>query len=103
MKVMTEETFGPVVGVAPFTRAEDAIALANDTRYGLAAYVFSDDLRRGWLTAEALEAGSVWVNDIHRSLAEVPFGGKKQSGLGREKSRHGLDEYLDFKTIYLGM
>jgi succinate-semialdehyde dehydrogenase/glutarate-semialdehyde dehydrogenase len=103
MRVMTEETFGPVVGIAPYEDLDEAVALANDSVYGLAGYVFGDDLRRAWRTAERLEAGSVWVNDIHRSLAQVPFGGMKRSGLGREKSRHGLDEYLEFKTIYLGM
>lgn len=99
MKVMTEETFGPVVDIASFQTLPEAIELANDSRYGLAAHVFSRDLR----TAEELEAGSVWVNDIHRSLHSVPFGGMKQSGLGREKSRHGLDEYLEHKTVYLGL
>jgi succinate-semialdehyde dehydrogenase/glutarate-semialdehyde dehydrogenase len=101
MRVMVEETFGPVVGIAPFDTLEEAIALANDSRYGLAAYVFSRDLGRAWRTADELQAGSVWVNDIHRSLHSVPFGGVKQSGLGREKSRHGLDAYLEFKTTYL--
>ncbi|CAA9522256.1 MAG: Aldehyde dehydrogenase [uncultured Thermoleophilia bacterium] len=103
MLVMTEETFGPVVGVGSFADDTEALAKANDTPYGLAAYVFSDDLRRAWRAAEELEAGSVWVNNIHRSLAQVPFGGMKQSGLGREKSKHGLDEYVELKTIYLGM
>ena len=103
MRIMTEETFGPVVGVAPFEDGDEAIERANDTRYGLAAYVFSADLRRAWLAAEELEAGSVWVNNIHRSSAHVPFGGMKQSGLGREKSAHGLDEYTELKTIYLGL
>jgi succinate-semialdehyde dehydrogenase/glutarate-semialdehyde dehydrogenase len=103
MRVMTEETFGPVVGVAPFEDGDEAIERANDTTYGLAAYVFSADLRRAWLAAEELEAGSVWVNNIHRSSAHVPFGGMKQSGLGREKSAHGLDEYTELKTIYLGL
>jgi succinate-semialdehyde dehydrogenase/glutarate-semialdehyde dehydrogenase len=103
MRIMTEETFGPVVGVAPFDSIDDAVAMANDSRYGLAGYVFSADLREAWRVAEELEAGSVWVNEIHRSLHSVPFGGVKQSGLGREKSRYGLDEYLEFKTIYLGL
>jgi succinate-semialdehyde dehydrogenase/glutarate-semialdehyde dehydrogenase len=103
MAIMTEETFGPVVGIAAFATLDGAIGQANDTRYGLAAYVFSADLRVAWRTAEELEAGSVWVNDIHRSLHSVPFGGMKQSGLGREKSRHGLDEYLEHKTMYLGL
>lgn len=103
MRVMVEETFGPVVGIAPFDALDEAIALANDSRYGLAAYVFSADLGTAWRTADALEAGSVWVNDIHRSLHSVPFGGVKQSGLGREKSRHGLDAYLELKTTYLAL
>jgi succinate-semialdehyde dehydrogenase/glutarate-semialdehyde dehydrogenase len=103
MKIMTEETFGPVVGMAPFASLAEAVQSANDSRYGLAAYVFSRDLRTAWRTAEELEAGSVWVNEIHRSLHSVPFGGVKQSGLGREKSRHGLDEYLEYKTVYLGL
>jgi succinate-semialdehyde dehydrogenase/glutarate-semialdehyde dehydrogenase len=103
MKVMTDETFGPVVGIAPFGTVDQAVQQANDSRYGLAAYVFSADLRQAWRAAEELEAGSVWVNDIHRSLHSVPFGGMKQSGLGREKSRHGLDEYLEHKTLYLGL
>jgi succinate-semialdehyde dehydrogenase/glutarate-semialdehyde dehydrogenase len=103
MKIVTEETFGPVVGVAPFAGVEQAVELANDTRYGLPAHVFGQDLRRAWRAAEQLEAGSVWVNNIHRSYNQVPFGGLKQSGLGREKSRHGLDEYLEYKTIYLSL
>jgi succinate-semialdehyde dehydrogenase/glutarate-semialdehyde dehydrogenase len=103
MKIMTEETFGPVVGIMAFSDPADAVTWANDTTYGLAAYVFSRDLRRAWRTAEELEAGSVWVNDIHRSYNMVPFGGVKQSGLGREKSRHGLGEYLEHKTIYLAL
>jgi succinate-semialdehyde dehydrogenase/glutarate-semialdehyde dehydrogenase len=101
MKIMTEETFGPVVGIMPFDELPEAIERANDSPYGLAGYVFSRDLAVALRTAEALEAGSVWVNDIHRSYNFVPFGGYKESGLGREKSRHGLDEYLELKTIYL--
>jgi succinate-semialdehyde dehydrogenase/glutarate-semialdehyde dehydrogenase len=103
MKIMTQETFGPVVGMGPFRSLAEAVQSANDSRYGLAAYVFSGDLRTAWRTAEELEVGSVWVNEIHRSLHSVPFGGVKQSGLGREKSRHGLDEYLEYKTVYLGL
>lgn len=101
MQIMTQETFGPVVGIMPFTSLQDALALANDSEYGLAAYVFSRDVGTAWRAAEQLEAGSVWVNNIHRSYNLVPFGGYKQSGLGREKSRHALDEYMEFKTIYL--
>jgi succinate-semialdehyde dehydrogenase/glutarate-semialdehyde dehydrogenase len=103
MKVMTEETFGPVVGVMPFDELPAAIELANDSPYGLAGYVFSRDLATALRASEELEAGSVWVNDIHRSYNLVPFGGYKESGLGREKSHHGLDEYLELKTIYLAL
>ena len=99
----TEETFGPAVGLMPIGTLDEAIAHANDTPYGLAAFVFSRDLATALRAAERCEAGSVWVNDIHRSYDQVPFGGYKQSGLGREKSRHGLDEYLEPKTIYLSL
>ena len=102
MQIMTEETFGPVVGIAPFESLEDALEKANDTRYGLAAYIFTKDIGIGLRAAEELEAGSVWVNNIQRSYNMVPFGGYKESGLGREKSAYGLEAYLELKTIYLG-
>lgn len=101
MLLMTEETFGPVLGVMPFDEPDEAITLANDTPYGLAAYVFAGDVGAGLRLAEALDAGSVWVNNIRRSYHNVPFGGMKQSGLGREKSQHGLEAYTELKTIYL--
>jgi succinate-semialdehyde dehydrogenase/glutarate-semialdehyde dehydrogenase len=101
MKIMTEETFGPVVGVMPFKTNEEAILLANDSEYGLAAYVFSEQLGTGLRMAEELEAGSVWINNIHRSYHDVPFGGVKQSGIGREKGRYGIEAYTELKTIYL--
>lgn len=101
MAVMTEETFGPVLGVAPVDSAAEALALANASRYGLAGFVFSGDLARGLTLVEGLEAGSVWLNDIHRSSHYVPFGGMKESGLGREKGRYGVESYLEYKTMYL--
>lgn len=101
MLVMTEETFGPVLGVMPIDSPAQALELANDTDYGLAGFVFSGHLGRGLALAERIEAGSVWVNDIHRSLHGAPFGGMKQSGIGREKGRYGVESYLDYKTIYL--
>ncbi|MYM57551.1 aldehyde dehydrogenase family protein [Thalassovita mangrovi] len=101
MAVMTEETFGPVLGIAPVDSAAEALALANASRYGLAGFVFSGDLARGLTLAEGLEAGSVWLNDIHRSSHYVPFGGMKESGLGREKGRYGVESYLEYKTMYL--
>jgi succinate-semialdehyde dehydrogenase / glutarate-semialdehyde dehydrogenase len=101
MKIMTEETFGPVVGIMPFSDLETALNLANDSEYGLAAYVFSQQLGTGLRLAEQLEAGSVWVNNIHRSHHNVPFGGMKQSGIGREKGHFGVEDYTELKTIYL--
>jgi succinate-semialdehyde dehydrogenase/glutarate-semialdehyde dehydrogenase len=101
MQIMTEETFGPVLGIMPFSTNEEAIQAANDSPYGLAAYVFSQQLGTGLRIAEQLEAGSVWVNNIHRSYQDVPFGGMKQSGIGREKGRYGLEDYTELKTIYL--
>lgn len=101
MKIMTEETFGPVIGVMPFDTNDEATALANDSEYGLAAYVFSENLGTALRIAEAFEAGSVWINNIHRSYHDVPFGGVKQSGMGREKGRYGIEAYTELKTIYL--
>lgn len=103
MLVMTEETFGPVLGVMKVDTLEEAIGYANDTRYGLAAYIFTRNLGDAVRAAGQLETGSVWVNNIHRSYNEAPFGGFKESGLGREKSHYGLDEYLELKTIYLSL
>lgn len=101
MKIMTEETFGPVLGVMPVDGPQEALRLANATDYGLAGFVFSDHVGRGLALAERINAGSVWVNDIHRSHHSAPFGGVKQSGLGREKGRWGVESYLEYKTIYL--
>ena len=101
MAILREETFGPVLGVAPFDSREAALAEANATRFGLAAFVFTADLRVGLSFAERLEAGSVWVNDIQRSSHRAPFGGVKDSGMGREKGRYGVEDYLEYKTIYL--
>lgn len=101
MLVLTEETFGPVLGICPVDSAFDALAHANASRYGLAGFVFSRDLAKGLTLCEGFEAGSVWLNDIHRSSHYVPFGGMKESGLGREKGRYGVESYLEYKTMYL--
>jgi len=98
---MNEETFGPVLGVAPFDDREEAVHRANSTIYGLAGFVFSRDLATALTMAERLEVGSVWVNDIQRSNQRTPFGGMKESGIGREKGRYGVEAYLEYKTIYL--
>jgi succinate-semialdehyde dehydrogenase / glutarate-semialdehyde dehydrogenase len=101
MQIMTEETFGPVLGIMPIDSPAQALALANDTIYGLAGFVFSASFGRGLALAERINAGSVWVNDIHRSNHAAPFGGMKQSGVGREKGRYGVESYLEYKTVYL--
>ena len=98
-KITYEETFGPVAPVYKFSSEEEVIKMANDTPYGLASYFFSRDIGRIWRVAEALEYGMVGVNTGLTSKAEIPFGGVKESGLGREGSRFGLDEYLEIKYI----
>ncbi len=102
MMVAHEETFGPVAAVFRFTDEADAIAQANDTEFGLSAYFYSRDVVRVWRVAEALESGIVGVNTGLISNEVAPFGGVKQSGLGREGSVHGIDEYLEMKYICMG-
>ncbi len=99
--IMREEVFGPVVLVQPFENEDQAVDLANATPYGLAAYLFSENLGNALEWASRLECGSVWINGIHQAFPEAPFGGMKESGLGREKSRFGIEEYTELKTIYL--
>jgi succinate-semialdehyde dehydrogenase / glutarate-semialdehyde dehydrogenase len=101
MDVMQHETFGPVLAVQRVDSDAEALQLANDSETGLAAFVFTRDLARGLTLCQRLEAGSVWLNDIARSSQRAPFGGMKQSGLGREKSRMGIEAYLETKTVYL--
>ncbi|MQX54882.1 NAD-dependent succinate-semialdehyde dehydrogenase [Alcanivorax sediminis] len=97
-----EETFGPLAAVISFKSEEDAIRIANDTPYGLAAYFYSDNIHRCWRVAEALESGMVGVNEGIISNAAAPFGGVKESGLGREGSHQGMDEYLEEKYLCMG-
>jgi len=98
MTIAQEEIFGPVLVIEPYDTEEDAIKIANDTRYGLAAYVVSTDETRARRVASRLRAGSVWINGAAPELG-APFGGYKQSGNGREWGKHGLAEYLEVKTI----
>jgi succinate-semialdehyde dehydrogenase / glutarate-semialdehyde dehydrogenase len=102
MAFANEETFGPLAPIFKFDTEEEVIAKANDTPFGLAAYFYARDLGRVFRVAEALEAGIVAVNSGVASNELAPFGGVKQSGLGREGSHHGLDEYLETKYVYLG-
>lgn len=99
MMVTREETFGPVAPLFRFKTEEEAIAMANDTEFGLAAFFFSRDIGRVWRVAEALEAGLVGVNAGVISTVEAPFGGFKESGVGREGSKYGIDDYIETKYV----
>jgi succinate-semialdehyde dehydrogenase/glutarate-semialdehyde dehydrogenase len=102
MKIMHEETFGPVAAVMRFTSEQEVIAAANDTDFGLASYFYSRDIGRVWRVAEQLEYGMVGINTGLISNEVGPFGGVKQSGLGREGSKYGIDEYLELKYLCMG-
>ncbi|MPY74295.1 MAG: NADP-dependent succinate-semialdehyde dehydrogenase [Alphaproteobacteria bacterium] len=99
MAVAREETFGPVAPLFRFKSEEDAVALANDTEFGLASFFFSRDIGRIWRVAEALESGLVGVNAGVISTVEAPFGGFKESGVGREGSKYGIDDYVQIKYV----
>jgi succinate-semialdehyde dehydrogenase/glutarate-semialdehyde dehydrogenase len=102
MKVAREETFGPVAPLFRFDTEEEAVRMANDTEFGLAAYFYTRDLARSWRVQEALEYGIVGVNTGIFSTEVAPFGGVKESGLGREGSRHGIDDYTELKYVCVG-
>ncbi len=102
MAVAREETFGPVAPLFRFSTEEEAIAMANDTEFGLACYFYARDVGRIWRVAEALEYGIVGINEGIISTELAPFGGVKESGIGREGSHHGMDEYTEFKYMLMG-
>ncbi len=102
MAMSREETFGPVAGLNRFASEEDAVAIANDTPYGLAAYFYSRDVGRIWRVAEALEYGILGINTGFISTEVAPFGGMKESGIGREGSKYGIEEWLELKYLALG-
>ncbi|CAM4208949.1 NAD-dependent succinate-semialdehyde dehydrogenase [Vibrio agarivorans] len=102
MPVARNEIFGPVSPIITFDSEEDAIEIANDTEYGLAAYFYSRDIGRIWRVGESLEYGMVGINDSAISNVSAPFGGVKQSGFGREGSKYGLDEYMEIKYLCMG-
>jgi len=102
MAIAVEETFGPVAPLFRFETEAEVIAAANATEFGLVSYVYTRDHARVWRVSEGLDNGMVGVNTGLVSTAEAPFGGVKLSGLGREGSRHGLDDYLEIKYICMG-
>ncbi|WP_263261917.1 aldehyde dehydrogenase [Pseudomonas sp. RIT-PI-S] len=101
MRIAKEEIFGPVLSVITFDTAEEAVAIANDTPYGLAAGVWTSDISKAHNTARALRAGSVWVNQYDGGDMTAPFGGFKQSGNGRDKSLHAFDKYTELKATWI--
>ena len=103
MSIYREETFGPVAAIIPFDDTDDVVAMANDSEYGLVAYLYSNDHRRVQRVSAALEYGMVAVNTPKITGAPIPFGGVKQSGLGREGSRHGLEEYTELKYVCMAV
>ncbi len=102
MTIAREEIFGPVLSVIPFDDEDDAIAIANDSPYGLAAGVWTEDVRRMLRVSEALEVGTVWVNTYRAVSFMAPFGGRGASGFGRENGLRAIDEFLETKTVWIG-
>ena len=102
MRITREEIFGPVAALCRFRDEDEAVRIANDTEYGLAAYFYTRDIGRVWRVSEALEYGMVGVNSATIGSEAAPFGGIKQSGIGREGSKYGIDEYLEIKYLCMG-
>jgi acyl-CoA reductase-like NAD-dependent aldehyde dehydrogenase len=103
MRIAREEIFGPVMQIFKFNTMEEVVRRANDSEYGLAASVFTSDLDKAMVMSQALQAGTVWINCFNITDAQVPFGGYKQSGFGREMGEYGLQQYSEVKTVTIHM
>jgi acyl-CoA reductase-like NAD-dependent aldehyde dehydrogenase len=101
--IAREEIFGPVMSVITFSKIEDVVAMANDNEYGLAAAVWTRDIKKAMRTAQAIRAGIVWINDTQPAPTEMPWGGYKQSGVGRELGKDGVEDFLERKSVYLNL
>jgi succinate-semialdehyde dehydrogenase / glutarate-semialdehyde dehydrogenase len=103
MRIYREETFGPIAPVIVFDDEDSAVDMANDTTFGLASYLYTRDISRALRVAERLNFGIIGINDINPTSAAVPFGGIKESGVGREGAREGINEYLDQKVVGIAL
>jgi len=103
IRIAREEIFGPVMTVIPFDSVEEVVAAANDNQFGLAAAIWTKDIKKAFRTAKALRSGTVWINDTQPAPAEAPWGGMKQSGIGRELGPWSLDDYLELKHIWVNL
>jgi len=103
MACLNQENFGPVLSLYRFQDDDEAIRVANDSEYGLAAYFFTKDMARSWMVSERLEYGMVGCNDVAVTSVVAPFGGWKQSGLGSEHSKYGIDEFLQKKAVFVSL
>jgi aldehyde dehydrogenase (NAD+) len=101
MRIAQEEVFGPVLSIIPFETEEQAIEIANDTRYGLAAGIWSQNVARVMRVSRAVRAGTVWVNTYRAVACQAPFGGFKESGFGRERGEHALAEFTSYKNVMI--
>ena len=101
MRIAREEIFGPVMSVLAFSDEEEVVARANDTEFGLSAGIFTRDLPRAHRVIGELQAGTCWINTYNLAPAEIPFGGAKQSGIGRENSLAALQHYSQLKSVYV--